>query len=95
MKKPKHYIKQDGIATFCCTLCGTYLFRASVVDLNLVLHCTVCNVFSVYPFANLANGSLAPFALNQPLEAPQQEPAVQVPATAPAVGHLSTEPVDK
>lgn len=94
MKKPKHYLKQDGIATFCCTLCGTQLFRASISGLNLVLNCTICNVFSIYTFANLAKGSLTPFVANQPFTAPQQEPAVQVPATAPAAGHLSTKSVN-
>lgn len=89
MKKQKHYTKSIcGIATFCCPDCQTKLFQVSVVSASIFLTCTLCNKESMFSLQQLSSGNL------NPVFAQMQGPAVQVPATAPAAGHLSTKSVN-
>lgn len=73
-----------------CSCCESVSFEIEFFNASMFIRCTNCKVFHQHLLSKLSEGMFAPSTIL----VPQQEPAVQVPATAPAAGHLSTEPSD-
>ncbi len=71
---------------FKCVECDNHHFAFSVEPTSIYFLCTECHTLHTF---NTFSGTATLTRINGAALAPQQEPAVQVPATAPAAGHLS------
>lgn len=76
--------------SLCCPRCLNTSFETEIFSASIFFRCSSCKLFQQHLFENLSRGTFNPIKVS----APQQEPAVQVPATAPAAGHLSTQHSD-
>lgn len=75
-----------------CTQCKYPTAGRLFVGINsFSFHCDQCNSSYYFSGENISFGR----SIIEPSLAPQQEPAVQVPATAPAAGHLSKNTDDQ